>query len=211
MYSIGTKHEVQTGFGRTGKWFAMEHDDVAPDILIFAKGVASGLPLSGIASTKAIMDAQPPGSMGGTYGGNAVACAAANATIDAMLEENMLHNAVERGAQLMEGLQKIREKHEQASSSPLGVFRDIRGRGLMVGVEFDAENYPGIAQKVSAACLQRGMLLLTTSVFETVRIIPPLNVTAAEIDECLAIFSGALGDALAVPPTKRPGFCSRPQ
>jgi len=184
----------------------MEHENVAPDILIFAKGVASGMPLSGIASTKALMDTQPPGSMGGTYGGNAVACAAANATIDAMIEEDMLNNAVDRGAQLMEGLERLRRQEHMS-----GVFRDIRGRGLMIGVEFDAETHPGIAQKVSAACLQRGMLLLTTSVFETVRIIPPLNVTAAEIDECMAIFSDALGDALASPPTKRPGFCSRPQ
>jgi 4-aminobutyrate aminotransferase len=181
----------------------MEHEQVRPDILIFAKGVASGLPLSGIAATKSLMDTQPPGSMGGTFGGNAVACAAANATIDAMVDEGMLANTVARGAQLRAGLALLRRQRPHA-------FRDVRGRGLMVGVEFDAQLYPGIAQRLSAACLKRGMLLLTASVFETVRLIPPLNVTEAEIDECLAIFGDALGDALAAP-SKRAGYCSRPQ
>jgi len=103
--------EVQSGMGRTGKFFCMDgHFGVIPDILIFAKGISSGLPLSGIASTYELMQTQPPGSMGGTFAGNAVSCAAAIATIQAMKEEKMLDNVVVKGKQLVEGLQKLKKK-----------------------------------------------------------------------------------------------------
>jgi len=120
--------EVQTGYGRTGKWFSIEHFDVTPDILVFSKGIASGFPLSCIASTTDLMKTQPAGSMGGTFAGNAVSCAAACATIDVIKEENLLQNAVVRGQQLKSGLLKLKEKYD--------VISDIRGLGLMIGLEF---------------------------------------------------------------------------
>ncbi len=119
--------EVQSGFGRTGKFFAVEHFGVTPDILIMAKGLASGFPLSGIAARREIMDKWIPGSHGGTYGGNAVSCAAAVETIDVIRDEGLLQNAVERGAQLTDGLTELQGRFPIA---------DVRGAGLMVGVEF---------------------------------------------------------------------------
>src|SRR5512141_2480032 len=120
--------EVHSGFGRTGKWFALEHFGVVPDIITAAKGLASGMPLSGVFSRTDLMKKWETGSHGGTYGGNAVACAAGVASIQAMREENMLANAAERGIQLMTGLRKFQEEYSQIG--------DVRGKGLMIGTEF---------------------------------------------------------------------------
>ncbi len=114
--------EVQSGFGRTGKWFALEHFGVLPDIITAAKGLASGMPLSGVFSRLDLMKKWETGSHGGTYGGNAVACASAIATIQAMREEKMLENALARGVQLMTGLRKLQEEYPQIG--------DVRGKGL---------------------------------------------------------------------------------
>jgi len=180
--------EVQTGFGRTGKYFAVDHFDVVPDILIFAKGIASGFPLSGIASTYDIMQTQPPGSMGGTFAGNAVSCAVASATIDVMKEENLLQNVNERGKQLKDALTAMKQK------APIA---DVRGLGLMIGVEFDGKKVKkGFVDAVSKECAKNGMILLTTSIYETLRFIPPLNVSKAEIDEGVAIFDKAVSTVL---------------
>jgi len=181
--------EVQSGYGRTGKHWAVEHFDIIPDILIFAKGVANGFPLSGIASSQELMANQIPGSMGGTYAGNGVSCAAAVATLKAFKEENILDNVNKRGKQLKEGLIKLQQKHK-------GVITDIRGLGLMIGVEFE-KTRTGLSNKVVKECVNEGMLLLTTSCFESVRFIPPLNVTAEEIEIGLRIFDTALQKALA--------------
>lgn len=183
--------EVQSGFGRTGRMFAVERDNVAPDILVFAKGVASGLPLAGIASRKDLMDKQPAGSQGGTYAGNALACAAANATIDVMTEPGFMDAVEERGRQLTDGFLALQRKHPQ-------VIKQVRGPGLMIGVEFDdAQVEKGFAGKVSKACLARGMVVLPTGIFETLRIIPPLTVNATECEQALAIFTAALEDVVA--------------
>src|SRR5512139_2828785 len=123
--------EVQSGFGRTGKWFALEHFHVVPDIITAAKGLASGMPLSGVFSCTDIMKKLDVGSIGVTYGGNAVACAAGVATIRAMRDENMLGNANERGLQLMTGLCKLQEEYPQIG--------EVRGKGLMIGTEFVGE------------------------------------------------------------------------
>ena len=120
--------EIQSGFGRTGKWFAQEHYGVVPDIMTVAKGIASGMPLSGVFSRLDLMKKWSTGSHGGTYGGNAVACAAGVATIRAMREEKMLENAAQRGIQLMTGLRKLQEDYPQIG--------DVRGLGLMIGTEF---------------------------------------------------------------------------
>ena len=119
--------EVQTGFGRTGELFAVRHWDVDPDIVVMAKGIASGMPLSGILAKKALMDRLPPGSHGGTYGGNAVSCAAALATLDVIEDEGLTANAKERGAQLLDGLRRL-----AAGRPSIG---DVRGLGLMVALE----------------------------------------------------------------------------
>lgn len=180
--------EVQTGFGRTGKMFACDgHYDTVPDILVMAKGLGSGYPIAGIASRAELTAKQPGGSMGGTYTANAVACAAAAATQRVIQEEQLVSNAAQRGAQLMAGLRAL----QQSGRYPI---RDVRGLGLMLGLEFDARVPAGTASAVTKACLQHGMLLLTTSVFETVRFIPALTVSAGEVDTALAIFQKALDD-----------------
>ena len=180
--------EVQTGFGRTGRWFALEHSGVEPDILVMAKGIASGLPLSGIAARADLMERWKVGTHGGTYGGNAVACAAAIATIDVIREEGLLENARARGEQLMAALRQL-----QAQYSLIG---DVRGLGLMIGVEFtypDGTPATDVAKAVTQGCFERGLLLLTCGPWgNTVRWIPPLIVTEEEVEEGLNIFKEVL-------------------
>ncbi len=180
--------EVQTGFGRTGRWFAVEHSDIVPDIMVMAKGIASGLPLSGIAARPELMSKWKVGTHGGTYGGNAVACAAALATIEVIREENLLENARTRGAQLMNGLRSIQQRHP--------IIGDVRGLGLMVATEFthpDGTPATEVAKQVVKAAFERGLLLLTCGPWDnTVRWIPPLTVTEEHISESLTIFSEAL-------------------
>ncbi|KAI8823698.1 pyridoxal phosphate-dependent transferase [Fimicolochytrium jonesii] len=183
--------EVQSGFGRTGTYFAIEQYGVRPDILVMAKGIANGFPLSGLASRKELMDKQAPGSMGGTYSGNAVACAAGVACADVMHEEKILENVAARGAQLRAGLESLR-----TSPTLAPLIGDIRGRGLMVGLEFSPEAPAGISARVQKACLDRGLLVLTTSVFETLRFIPPLTVSKEEMEKGLEIFGEAVREAV---------------
>ncbi len=184
--------EIQSGFGRTGRWFAHEYFDIQPDIITIAKGLGSGLPISGVISTQEIMKKWIPGSHGGTFGGNAVAAAGAAATIRAMRDENMLQNALDRGAQLVSGLKAL-----QAQYPNIG---DIRGLGLMIGTEFrTADHQPdkNTAKAVVQACQERGMLLLTCSTWDnTIRWIPPLVVTAEEIEKGLSIFAEALAEVI---------------
>ncbi|KAI9248208.1 pyridoxal phosphate-dependent transferase [Phascolomyces articulosus] len=179
--------EVQSGYGRTGKMFAIEHFNVTPDIMVMAKGIASGYPLSAIVSRKELMDLQPPGSMGGTYAGNAVACAAAMATLDVFDEEKLLENCQARSEQFFAGLRTglnrvLSEKNKnntKGDDSTIDV--DIRGLGLMIGVEFF--NVPsGFASQVAKEAFQLKTLILTTSIYETLRLIPPLNITKEETD-----------------------------
>lgn len=180
--------EVQTGFGRTGEMFACDgHYGTVPDILVIAKGIASGFPMAAIVSRQALTATQPAGSMGGTYTANPVACAAASATLAVMQEEGLVANSKARGAQLMTGLRAL----QQTGKYPI---RDVRGLGLMVGLEFNRNVTAGTASAVSNACLKHSMLLLTTSVYETVRFIPPLTVTEQEIALGLEIFQRALDD-----------------
>jgi 4-aminobutyrate aminotransferase len=180
--------EIQSGFGRTGKWFAHEHFDIEPDIMTVAKGLGSGLPISGVVSKLELMKKWIPGSHGGTFGGNAVACAAAVATIRAMKEDNMLENARERGSQLMAGLGHLQEKYPQIAEN--------RGLGLMVGTEFrDAKGKPDkkTAKAVIHECTDRNLLLLGAGPWDnTIRWIPPLIVTREQMDDALSIFEDSL-------------------
>src|SRR5574342_739548 len=181
--------EVQSGFGRTGKWFAFEHYHVVPDIITVAKGLASGMPLSGVFSRTDIMLKLDVGSIGGTYGGNAIACAAGVGTIRAIREENMLENATMRGIQLMTGLRKYQEEYSQIG--------DVRGKGLMVGTEFivdgRAHKAKQLVKQVIHCAEDKGLLLLSCGTYDnTVRWIPPLNVTSDQIHDGLQIFENAL-------------------
>jgi len=175
--------EIQSGFCRTGKWFGIDHSEVIPDIMVFAKGIASGYPLSGIASSYDLMKTQPPGSVGGTFASNAVACAAALATVKVMKDENYNFNVSNRGKQLTEGLKRIQKKHPD-------FIEDVRGLGLMIGVEFDS-NLKDFASKIAKQCIKDGMLILTTGAYQTIRFIPPLNVSSKEIQSALEIFESS--------------------
>lgn len=182
--------EIQSGFGRTGDWFAFERSGIQPDVVIMAKGLASGLPLSGIAASQEHMRRWPPGSHGGTYGGNALACAAAAATIRAIRDEKMLENARQRGQQLMAGLRHLQEQDPRIG--------DVRGRGLMVGVEFtrdDAGPDIEVAKRAIKSCLAEQLLLLSCGPWDnTVRFIPPLVVTEQQVNQALQVFGRALAN-----------------
>lgn len=185
--------EVQSGFGRTGKWFALEHFNVIPDIITSAKGLASGMPLSGVFSRTDIMKKVDVGAIGGTYGGNAVACAAGVATIRAMRDEKMLENAADKGVQLMTGLRKFQEEYPQIG--------DVRGLGLMVGTEFIVDGSPAkakpLVKDVIHSAEEKGMLLLSCGTYDnTLRWIPPLNVTSEQINDGLNIFGDSLKETL---------------
>lgn len=180
--------EVQTGVGRTGTFWGIEPSGVRPDILITAKGLASGFPLSAIAAGAELMARAWPGSQGGTYGGNAVAAAAALATLDVVRDEGLVANAAEQGARLQEGLRKVAAEHP--------VIGDVRGRGLMVGNEFTtAEGGPDTdtATRAHAAAAQRGLLLLTCGPHaNVVRMIPPLIVTSEQVDDAVDLWAQAV-------------------
>jgi 4-aminobutyrate aminotransferase len=185
--------EVQSGFGRTGKWFALEHFEVEPDIITAAKGLASGMPLSGVFTRTDIMLKMDVGSIGGTYGGNAVACAASVATIRAMRDEGMLENATERGIQLMTGIRKLQEEYPQIG--------DVRGRGLMIGTEFivggRADKAKPLVKEIIHKAEENNLLLLSCGTYDnTLRWIPPLNVTSEQINDGLKIFGQALKETV---------------
>ncbi|MFI7115489.1 aspartate aminotransferase family protein [Amycolatopsis sp. NPDC049868] len=181
--------EIQTGFGRTGRFWGHEHFGVRPDIVLIAKGLASGFPISGIAASEELMTKALPGSQGGTYGGNAVACAAAIATLEVIQREGLVENAAERGRQLLEGVRVIADK-----SPSIG---DVRGLGLLVGSEFttpDGEPDTAKAQAAQKAASSNGLLLLTCGAYmNVVRMVPPLIVDSEQVDEALRIW----GDVVA--------------
>jgi 4-aminobutyrate aminotransferase len=187
--------EVQTGFGRTGEMFAVRHWDVEPDILVMAKGIASGLPLSGILARQELMAAWKPGTHGGTYGGNVVSCAAANATLDVIEDERLVANARDRGTQLLDGLRRA-----CAGRATVG---DVRGLGLMVAMEFVRPGEgdgrvpnPELTKRVQQEAFARNLLVLTAGTYvNVIRIIPPLVTTAAEVDQAIGILTEALDAA----------------
>jgi len=184
--------EVQSGFGRTGKWFAQENFEVVPDIMTVAKGIASGLPLSGVFSRLDLMKKWQTGSHGGTYGGNAVACAAGVATIRAIRDENMPNNAANRGVQLTSGLRQLQEEYP--------IIGDVRGLGVMIGTEFTSNGKPAdksLTKAVIHACEVRGLLLLSCGTYDNIiRWIPPLITTEAQINDGLGIFAAALKETI---------------
>lgn len=189
--------EVQCGVARTGRWWG--HQDLTeaqPDMLMFAKGIASGFPFAGVSARPELYSKMSPGMMGGTYGGSALGCAAAAATIDAIEEDGMLQNAAERGQQLTQGLLRLAQKYP---------IIDVRGRGLMLAAEFGGADgslaaRPHTAADLTHAAAQRGMLLMGAGARETIRFLPPLNISAAEVEEGLHIFERCLEDVFAPAP-----------
>jgi len=181
--------EVQSGFGRTGRFWALEHSGVKPDIVVMAKGLGSGFPISAIGASASLMGHWPPGSHGGTYGGNPMGAAAALATIDVIQDEDLVRNSAERGVQLVAALHKL-----QADHRALG---DVRGYGLMVGCELvDADGRPDGARAgaMVAHCREESRVLFMTcgSSGNVVRWMPPLVVSPEEVDRGVEAFTAAL-------------------
>lgn len=179
--------EVQSGIGRTGKWFAIEHWKTEPDILCSAKSLASGLPLSATVARARLMDWEA-GTHASTFGGNPLACAAAMNVIDVINEEKLLENAEKQGNYIMKWLQDVKQEQD--------VVGDVRGKGLMIGVEFveDKESKKaGVdqAREVMIRCWRRGVAIVTCGV-STLRLIPPLTITRELVDTSLEI----LGDVI---------------
>ena len=181
--------EVQTGFGRTGKLYAMEHFDVVPDLIISAKSLAAGMPLSAVTGSAHIMDAPAPGGLGGTYAGNPMAIAAAHAVIDIMAEEQLPQRGAKLGDQLKAELNALRPRVPQIA--------DVRGLGAMVAVEFNApgsgEPDADFTKRVQAAALARNLILLSCGVNANVlRFLFPLTISQAVFDEALGILRDVL-------------------
>jgi 4-aminobutyrate aminotransferase len=187
--------EVQTGFGRTGRFWAIEHWGVVPDILVMAKGIASGLPLAGILAPRELLGRWSPGAHGGTYGGNVVACAAALATLEVIDDEGLVASAAARGERLLDGLRRAASEHPRVG--------DVRGLGLMTALEFvDPEAADplapdgALAKRVLAEALDRKLILLSAGSFgQVVRFIPPLVTTDAEVDQAVDIIADSLAAA----------------
>jgi len=180
--------EIQSGFGRTGEWFAFQHFGIEPDILLMAKGMASGFPLSAVAARSELMEHSPPGSQGGTYGGNAVSCAAAAATVRVLRDGRLIENSARMGEKLRRELRELQARYP--------VVGDVRGLGLMVGVEFTSPSRDpdtSTAKAVVKGCLDEGLILLTCGTYgNVIRWIPPLIVDDGTLEEGLGIFCEAM-------------------
>ncbi|WP_034269313.1 4-aminobutyrate--2-oxoglutarate transaminase [Haloechinothrix halophila] len=180
--------EVQTGFCRTGAWFACEHEDVVPDLVATAKGIAGGLPLAAVTGRAELMDAVPPGGLGGTYGGNPIACAAGLGAIETMRTENLADAARSIGDMVLPRLRALAEE--------TGVIGDVRGRGAMLAVEFvrpgTHEPDPDITKRIATACHAAGVVVLTCGTYgNVVRLLPPLTLPADLLDEGLSALETA--------------------
>ena len=178
--------EVQCGMGRTGKWWAIEHFGVEPDMVTAAKGIASGMPLGACIARKSVMDWEI-GTHGNTYGGNPISCAASLATID-LIENGFMQNAKEVGEYAMDALEEIKSRHP--------CIGEVRGKGLMIGVEFvkDRERKApakDLTDRVVALGYERGLLMLSCGK-SVIRIAPPLSMSTSEMDEGLRLFEDAL-------------------
>jgi 4-aminobutyrate aminotransferase len=184
--------EVQSGIGRTGKMFASEHDGVRPDIMTLAKGLGSGLPIGAVVAKKRIMQQWQRGAHGNTYGGNPVSCAAALATLDLVSREYQ-QNAARVGQHFMNRLRELARDY--------ACIGEVRGRGLMIGMELiesDAERTPAkaLCDAVVTRAFYNGLLLLSCGV-STVRFMPPLSTTTAQVDEAMALLRTSLDEAQA--------------
>ncbi|VAW34873.1 Gamma-aminobutyrate:alpha-ketoglutarate aminotransferase [hydrothermal vent metagenome] len=182
--------EVQTGMGRTGRWFAMEHYGVVPDIITIGKGIASGFPLSAVASSKAVMGNWTVGMHGTTFGGNPVSCAAAVAVVDTIEKDDLLKNVEKVSAYATNRLKAMMAKHR--------VIGDVRGKGFMIGIELikgDRKPDALATTRMLKACEDRGLLIVECGKYKNVvRLMPPMTTTEEEMTRALDIFEDALGD-----------------
>jgi 4-aminobutyrate aminotransferase len=181
--------EVQTGFARTGKMFAMEHHDVAPDLITMAKSLAGGFPLAAVTGRAEVMDAPAPGGLGGTYGGNPLGIAAAHAVLDVIAEEKLCERAEQLGGRLKQRLAAIREQAPEIA--------DIRGPGFMNAVEFNdvKTNLPSadFANKVRLIALEKGLILLTCGVHgNVIRFLAPITIQDEVFAEALDILEASI-------------------
>jgi 4-aminobutyrate aminotransferase len=177
--------EVQSGVGRTGKMWAIEHyAGVEPDLLVSGKSIGGGLPLAGVTGRAEVMDAVPPGGLGGTFGGNPLSCAAAAVVLDTVSDEAFLAHARELGETLRHRLTALAERHDGIG--------EVRGLGPMIAFEF-AERSPDRAQAVVSNAFDRGLVLLSCGLYgNVIRLLPPLNIAPDELDEGLAILEESL-------------------
>jgi len=185
LREIATRHgivlicdEIQTGFGRTGKMFAIEHAGVEPDLMCIAKSIAAGLPLAAVVGRAEIMDAPGPGGLGGTYAGNPVACAAALAVLDIFEDEKLVERAVVIGQKIERTLRDVQRRYPKRVG-------DVRGRGAMLAMEFiDEPGAEPFAKRIAAQARERGLLLLTAGSKSCVlRVLVPLVIADADLDE----------------------------
>ncbi len=187
--------EVQTGFGRTGRFFGIEHSGIEPDLICVAKSIANGLPLSGVIGRAEIMDAPGPGAVGGTFVGNPVAQAAALAVLDALDEGNLIERSASIGTVIRNRMLGWQERWPQIG--------EVRGLGSMLAIEFvrdatSTEPAKELAQSVVDAALTRGLLLLTCGVYgNCIRVLVPFVISDGELDEALAVWEDALAAVLA--------------
>ena len=184
--------EIQSGVGRTGKWWAIEHETVEPDIVCFAKGIGSGLPIGGIVARQELM-VWGPGSHGSTFGGNPVAAVAALATLEVIEKEGLIAQAEETGSVIMDALAELQMRHPSIGN--------IRGRGLMIGIEFvkdreSKERAVALRNAIVQKGFQKGLLLIPCG-SNSIRMTPPLNIARDLVDEGLQIFAEALAEAEA--------------
>lgn len=184
--------EVQSGVGRTGRMFAAEHFDVAPDVMTLAKGLGSGLPIGMVVAKKKIMEKWQRGAHGNTYGGNPLCCAAALATVD-LIEKQYMANAAQVGDYFLGRLRELQSRFD--------CIGDVRGKGLMLGVELVEDRTTKVpAGKLCGAVItrayQNGLLLMSCGQ-STIRFMPPLMITKADVDEALTILVASLEEALA--------------
>ncbi|HEX2049214.1 MAG TPA: aminotransferase class III-fold pyridoxal phosphate-dependent enzyme, partial [Actinomycetota bacterium] len=175
--------EVQSGMGRTGRTWAIEHFGVEPDVVVSGKGIASGMPLGAVIARAELMT-WGAGSHGSTFGGNPVSCAAALATFD-LVEKELGANAAHVGARMLDALRPLQQRHD--------VVAEVRGLGLMIGVELVSAE---VADDVERACYRRGLLVLRAG-DATVRVSPPLVISEAQADAGVRIFDEALAEVAA--------------
>jgi 4-aminobutyrate aminotransferase/(S)-3-amino-2-methylpropionate transaminase len=187
--------EVQTGFGRTGKMWAIEHYGIEPDLVVLAKSIAAGLPLSAVIGRAEIMDAPPDSAIGGTYVGNPVAQAAAHAVLDVFEEEGLVDRAAQIGETIRGRMVAWQDRFEQIG--------DVRGLGAMLAIELvhdrdSKDPAPELASAVTQAAAERGLLLLKSGIYSNcIRVLVPLVITDAELDEALGVWESALEAALS--------------
>jgi 4-aminobutyrate aminotransferase len=182
--------EVQSGMGRTGKWWAIEHWNVEPDIVCSAKGIASGMPLGAIIARKSVMTWKP-GQQGSTFGGNPLSCAASLATLDVIEHEHLLSYATETGEYTLDALREMQLRHP--------TIGEVRGKGFMIGVEFVLDKKTKAiahdhAESIVSKCFENGLLTLSCGK-SSIRMSPALNIPRPLVDEALAIFEDAITEA----------------